>query len=131
MSAYSRKRNDGKAIRYAYWKERGLPFNIANQQAAYERRHAILRAVNAGAIQKEIAEYLSVSKTTIWSAVGRARRESSRHLRSPVERYFSYGGDISELRELIAKASVSLKPRCQTYIDSKLGMSNAALAFGS
>lgn len=54
-----------------------IPSRVALAQKAYERQQSMLRAVNAGATQAEIARFLNLSHTTIALNLCKARRAKS------------------------------------------------------
>lgn len=62
-----------------------LPKHIAQRQIAWERRHSMLRAVNAGATQAEIAKHLGLSRAVISVHVRIAARQQGRQ--SPAEKF--------------------------------------------
>lgn len=64
-----------------------LPEPTARRQMSWERRHALLRAYEAGAQQKDLAAHFGVTASRVHEQIVRARIERRMRRRSPVERY--------------------------------------------
>lgn len=79
----------------AYWLDR-LPTVLAMRQSGWDRRQRMLRALQSGATQAEIARSLKISRCRVGQIIARARRD---HGRSPVEIYLSRNDDLWPLRE--------------------------------
>ena len=62
-----------------------LPPPMAANQTAWEKNHAIKRAIEAGASRHEIANHLNVSYSNVCQRIHRAER----HKVAPIERYFA------------------------------------------
>lgn len=77
-----------------------LPATIAEQQIAWERRHSVLRAREAGATLAAIGTRIGLSRERVRQLSEQARRESEGERRTPVERYFSENPVIGRVQEL-------------------------------
>lgn len=66
-----------------------VPLDVAEHKAAWDKRHAIRRAAEAGIMHKDIAEAIGVSAQRVWQHVQKAKREVEQGRRDPIERYLS------------------------------------------
>ena len=62
-----------------------LPDDVAAEQAAWERRHAALRANQAGMKQKDVAAFLGVSAPRARQMIVKARAEMQQRRRPPLQ----------------------------------------------
>ena len=80
-----------------------LPATIAEQQIAWERRHSVLRAREAGATLGVIGARVGFSRERVRQLSEQARREIGSGRRSPVERYFTERPVTGHVQELTPK----------------------------
>lgn len=82
-----------------------VPENIAIDQVAWEKRQAIVRAVIAGATQREIAAALGVSRVRISDQFRQQTYRNQRSWGSPVQQWLSGGGQLADLAHVLMKST--------------------------
>jgi hypothetical protein len=75
--------NDVRATKHGRRWADLLPAHMASEQTAWEKNHAIKRALEAGATRREIADHLRISYSNVCQRLAKAER----HPTAPIERY--------------------------------------------
>jgi hypothetical protein len=95
-----------------------VPEDLGLRQSAWEKRHRILRGLDAGASVKEIARSLKISEGRVGQLAHRARFDVSRGIKAPVLGYLreQTSAQPSDGTKVLFVASANARPVNRTLV---------------